>query len=115
MLLTCASLSFSFVYDICLRVWVRCLLHSCAAGTFSLVSTWFPFFHVLTDVVKGQMDRWVFTEEHVAMLEASFLKNPYVSSADKASFSQIIGCSEDKVYMSRLCCWYYVVESKMDV
>ncbi|KAG9066265.1 hypothetical protein KI688_001486 [Linnemannia hyalina] len=47
--------------------------------------------------VKGQMDRWVFTEEHVAMLEASFLKNPYVSSADKASFSQIIGCNEDKV------------------
>lgn len=47
--------------------------------------------------VRGQMDRWVFTEEHVAMLETSFLKNPYVSSADKASFSQIIGCSEDKV------------------
>ncbi|KAF9137216.1 hypothetical protein BGX30_010437 [Mortierella sp. GBA39] len=43
------------------------------------------------------MDRWVFTEEHVAMLEASFLKNPYVSSADKTSFSQIIGCNDDKV------------------
>lgn len=75
------------------------LASPCAAGTFSLVSTWFPFCHVLTDLVRGQMDRWVFTEEHVAMLETSFLKNPYVSSADKASFSQIIGCSEDKVYI----------------
>ncbi|KAG0280951.1 hypothetical protein BGZ95_007805 [Linnemannia exigua] len=44
-----------------------------------------------------QMDRWVFTEEHVAMLEASFLKNPYVTSSDRSSFAQMIGCGEDKV------------------
>ncbi|KAF9905923.1 hypothetical protein EC991_001164 [Linnemannia zychae] len=48
-------------------------------------------------LLKGQIDRWVFTEEHVAMLEASFLKNPYVSSSDRSSFAQMIGCGEDKV------------------
>lgn len=64
----------------------------------SFASIWLLSFVALTDLVKGQIDRWVFTEDHVAMLEASFLKNPYVSSADKALFAHTIGCGEDKVY-----------------
>ncbi|KAG0290807.1 hypothetical protein BGZ96_005757 [Linnemannia gamsii] len=66
----------------------------------SLSSMQFPGFAPPTPTVpemKGQIDRWVFTEDHVAMLEASFLKTPYVSSADKALFAQTIGCGEDKV------------------
>jgi hypothetical protein len=78
--------------------WVWCLFRSCIAGTFPSRRSGFSPVLSLNNLVKGQIDRWVFTEDHVAMLEASFLKNPYVSSTDKTLFAQTIGCGEDKVY-----------------